>query len=355
MGRSMQRNDWDLPEPPGVPRVRGPRIFAWVATILVAAIVVGAAFFIPLPMFYAYRPGPVRDIDRLIVVSNAKTYSSEGRLYMTTVNLDPDVTVAEWVEAMFSPSVDIVNRESVTGDGSLREQIRQQRVEMRTSQRHAREVAFAALGLGGATGDGARVVRTIPGYPADKVLKKDDVIVAVDGRRVHTTCEVGMAIKRHEVGETVRITARQDDGRRTLEVKTVQGPPPFDPGAPFVGIAMDDINYRLEADVDARFKTGQIAGPSAGLMMSLALYDRLTPEDLTMGRAIAGTGTIECDGEVGAIGGITQKVAAAENEGAEIFIAPQDNASQARAVADEIRIIAVGSFDEALEFLEGLN
>jgi PDZ domain-containing secreted protein len=175
--------------------VRLPRILFWIAAIVLVVLLVGASFFVPLPMFYAYRPGPVRDISQLIEVTGAKTYSSEGRLLMTTVNLDPEVTVAEWVEAAFSAEVDIVLKEQVTGDGSLEDQLEQQRVEMRTSKRHAREVAFAALGVGRASGDGALVVNTIDDYAADGVLLEGDVIVGVDGQRIRTSCDVGVVIK----------------------------------------------------------------------------------------------------------------------------------------------------------------
>ena len=349
----MLERDRHLPDPPGVEPVRLPRILFWLAAIVLAVLLVAASFFVPLPMFYGYRPGPVRDISLLIEVGGAKTYSSEGKLLMTTVNLDPEVTVAEWVEAAFSPEVDVVLKDQVTGDGSLQEQIEQQRVEMRTSKRHAREVVFAALGLGEASGDGALVVNTIDGYAADEVLKEDDVIVGIDGRRVATTCDVGVAIKAHEIGETVRITVLRNDARRSFDVKTARSP--IDPSHPFIGVAMDDLNYDLDSGVDADFDTGRIAGPSAGLMMSLALYDSLTPDDLTHGRAIAGTGTISCDGEIGAIGGIEQKVAAAESRGVDVFISPEDNSADARAIAGDMEIVAVGRFEEAVSFLEGLK
>jgi PDZ domain-containing protein len=90
-------------------------------------------------------------------------------------------------------------------------------------------------------------------------------------------------------------------------------------------------------------------------MFSLGLYDLLTPDDLTSGRRIAGTGTIGCDGGVGPIGGIEQKVAGAEHKGAEIFLAPQANADSAKAVAEDIHVVSVSTFQDALDYLEGLR
>ena len=97
---------------------------------------------------------------------------------------------------------------------------------------------------------------------------------------------------------------------------------------------MEDINYRFESQVEVDFQTGRIAGPSAGLMFSL-------------------TGTIDCDGGVGAIGGIEQKVAAAESRGADIFLAPAANAAAARGVAEDINVVSVSDFDDAIGYLEG--
>ncbi len=117
---------------------------------------------------------------------------------------------------------------------------------------------------------------------------------------------------------------------------------------------MDDVNRKFDPGFDISFDTGKIGGPSGGLMMTLALYDQLTPDDLTGGRKVAGTGTIGCDGGVGPIGGIEQKIAGAEEAGAEIFLAPAGNAAAAERVAEDIEVVSVATFDDALRYLEGL-
>jgi PDZ domain-containing protein len=118
---------------------------------------------------------------------------------------------------------------------------------------------------------------------------------------------------------------------------------------------MKTVDFSFEPGIDVDFETGRIAGPSAGLMLSLALYDQLTPKDLTSGRQIAGTGTLGCDGDVGPIGGIRQKVAAARAEGAEIFLTPEGNVEEARSIGDGIEIVPVATFAEALGYLSGLE
>lgn len=332
------------------------RLVRWrrVAVTLAAVLVLVVAFVLPVPAIYAFLPGPARDVERLIEVSEVPTYSSEGKLYLTTVLVDTQVTLAEWVATAVDPDKSIVLKSDFAPEGvSLEELDRQQRIQISDSKQHAQEVALTALGYPGPTGSGAQVKGTQQGQPAHGVLEPGDVIIAVDGRRVHTSCDVGSAVARHEVGERVTLLVRRDGREIKVPLRTASDP--TDPQNPFLGVAMEDVDYSFEPGVQAKFKTGAIVGPSAGLMFSLALYDRLTSEDLTGARTIAGTGTIGCDGGVGPIGGVQQKVAGAELEGADLFLAPVANAEEARRAADEMDVVAVSSFDEAVKYLEDLE
>jgi Lon-like protease len=348
----MQR-ETDLPEPPDQKPVKGGSLWRPVVGV---ALVIGlgiAAFVVPIPIFYAYEPGPVRDVEQLVEVVGENTYSSEGQLYLTTVSVQTEVTFVKWIDSLFDPHTMIVMKEDVTGGLTLEELARRNRLEMASSKKNAEAVALSALDLASPTGDGVRVDATVPGSPAEGIFKKEDTIVEVDGVRTLTTCQVGAEIDKHEPGERLFFTVERDGKRKTLSVEATSNPE--DPEGPFIGLEMRDVNFEFDPGFEVEFKTGRIAGPSAGLMFSLALYDRLTPDDLTGGRAIAGTGVIACDGGVGAIGGIVQKVAGAEEEGAEIFLAPAANADEAAEAAGDIEIVPISNFREALEYLEGLE
>ena len=339
-------------EPPRM-RSRKMRIARWA---IAGAIVFGlflASVWVPVPFLYAYLPGPVRDVGRLVEVREAETYSSEGQLFLTTVGVDIDVTAAEAISAFVDSQKALVLESQVTGGASLEELQEMQEEEMDTSKQHARAVALSALGYGKPKGNGARVEATAAGAPADGVLRPGDVIVAIGGDPIRTTCEAGAAIASIEVGDQLPLTVRRDGRLKTLELRTVSDP--TDPSVPYLGVAMSDVDYSYEPGVEVDFETGRIAGPSAGLMFSLALYDRLTSRDLTGGRGIAGTGSIDCDGGVGPIGGVEQKVAGAEREGAEIFLAPAANAEAAQRVARDIEVVSISSFDDAVGYLEGLE
>jgi PDZ domain-containing protein len=348
----MQR-DTDLPSPTGLRPVRGLRLWRWVAAIVLVAAVGAASFLVPLPFFYAYLPGPVRDVQDLVTVEGTETFSSEGKLYLTTVSVDLDVTFADAIAALLDKNSRIVGRDDVTGGQSFEDLESQQRQAMDTSKQHAIEVALAQLGRAMPSGDGARVVELAPDTPAEGVLQEGDVIVGIDGDSVSTTCEVGRAIDRHAPGEQVDLTVKRNGRQQELTVDTIGNPQ--DPDTPIIGILMNDVNYEFDPGIDVEFETGRIAGPSAGLMFTLALYDRLTPDDLTGGRAIAGTGEISCDGGVIPIGGIEQKVAGAEDEGAEIFLSPAANFEAAQAAAGTIEVVSISNFSQAVEYLEGLE
>ena len=348
----MQR-DHDLPLPPEVKPVRGRRPFLRVVLTLALVGLVIAAFTVRISAFIENSPGPIYDIAELVEVSDATSYSSEGSFYLTTVTVDSDVTAADWIRAAFDANRTIVLREDVTQGATFEELNQLFREQMEASKLHAEEVVLSELGLARPHGEGARVTATVEDAPAFGVLRERDVIVAIEGTKVSTSCDVGRLLEDAEVGEDVELRIRRDGKLRTVTVRP--GPHPTEPGTPYLGVFMGTLGYEFDPEVDVRFKTGEIGGPSAGLMMSLALYDRLTPDDLTQGRKIAGTGEIQCDGGVGPIGGVSMKVVAAEEQGADVFLAPAADASEAREVAGDIEVVAVSTFDDALAYLEGLD
>lgn len=343
----MHGDDWELSASPGAAPVRGSsplRLF--VVAAIAAALVIGA-FVVPIPVFFLYVPGPVRDVGKLVEVDGAKTYSSEGQLFLTTISVRTTVTLFDVVAAALDPSTDVVMKEEVTQGQSIEAVRKQAELDMRISKQAARKTALSALGI--PAGNGAKVVTTYDGTPAEEALRKGDLVVAVDGQPITSTCDVSEAFAPHSAGDVIRLTLVRDGRRQTIPIETIEHP--AQAGAPFVGFEMADAPGDT---VGVDFATGEIAGPSAGLMFTLALYDRLTPDDLTDGRKIAGTGTIACGGVVGMIGGVEQKVAAAEDKGAEIFLAPEGNYAAASEVAGEIEVVSIATFDDAVEYLEGL-
>jgi PDZ domain-containing protein len=116
------------------------------------------------------------------------------------------------------------------------------------------------------------------------------------------------------------------------------------------------VMLREKYPITVKISVGDVGGPSAGLMFALGIYDKLTPGDLTGGRFIAGTGTIDPEGHVGPIGGIQQKMVAARDAGATVFLTPTKNCGDAVAAAPKgLRLVRVDTLHGALQALTALR
>jgi PDZ domain-containing protein len=123
-------------------------------------------------------------------------------------------------------------------------------------------------------------------------------------------------------------------------------------GRPGLGVALESVEPQIVLPFPVRIDQGDVGGPSAGLMMALTVYDLADPGDLAQGQVIAGTGTIDLAGNVGAVGGVRQKVLAAKKARATVFLVPADEAAEARrAAGNALAVKPVRTFDQALDAL----
>jgi PDZ domain-containing protein len=149
----------------------------------------------------------------------------------------------------------------------------------------------------------------------------------------------------------IDVTVARGETEVELEVELAERED--EPDVPMIGIVPGELT---QPPFPIEIQAGDVGGPSAGMMHSIAIIDSLTEGQLTNGRVIAGTGTIDLDGNVGSIGGIRQKVVAAEAAGAEYILVPEANYESAlTAERDDIEIVSVATLDEAITFLEGLE
>jgi PDZ domain-containing protein len=197
------------------------------------------------------------------------------------------------------------------------------------------------------------------GSPADGVVKAGDEIVSVNGKAVSSPADVGKEVRKGEIGDTVtlEVLRAEEPGAEptptTLEVVTVANPKPEDPNAapqPYMGIV---VGVAYEAPFDIEFADSNVGGPSAGMMFSLGIIDMLTEGQLNGGKHVAGTGTIDPEGNVGPIGGIQQKLVGARDAGAEIMLAPQDNCAEVVGnIPDGLLVVPVSTLGQARDTLE---
>ena len=315
----------------------------------VAIAVAAVLTFVGLP-YVVMSPGPATNIlgkvdgKPLLSVSGATTYPTSGTLDFTTVSVDGGpgvrVTVYDLAQAWLSGSQEILPEEQVFPPQQSEEDAQEEgAAEMAGSQSVATATALRALGK---TVDETIVIAGVPDdSPSKGVFEADDVLVTVDGDPATSSDAVRAAVQRHEPGDSFPVVVRRDGKEQTVTARTAESG-----GRTVMGVGLR-LDYDLPVDVTLR--TGNVGGPSAGLMFSLAIYDALTPGELTGGKNIAGTGTMDDDGAVGAIGGIRQKLIGARRAGADFFLAPADNCDEvAGNVPDGLRVVRVGTFDEGV-------
>ena len=313
--------------------------------VLVLGIVV-ATTWVTLP-YYTEGPGPAREVIPLIHVDGPPVYASGGKLIMTTVEFRHATAFTAFL-AWLDPHRRVLDEDALYPDGQTQAEEEQRSLsQMDTSKIDAAYVVLEELsGYPADHGNGALIESVSPGCPAEGELFAGDLILSLNGDPVSSRAEALKAFDEIPSGHpiTFRVRAAGETHELSLTRRScVQDRPPL------VGITMvPNFPYRI------RIESGDVGGPSAGLMYALGLYDLLTPDDLTGGRTIAGTGTIDLEGSIGPIGGIGDKVVAAEGEGADVFLVPAGNLKGARAaVAGSMQIVSVASFKDALEFLEG--
>ncbi len=315
--------------------------------IAILVLVGGALVFATtwsLPI-YSLGPGPARDVEPLIHVSGHPAYPSRGRFVMTSVEFS-QLTALGALLAWLDPNRAVVPSDELFSPGETSQQERRQAFsQMDQSKLDAAYVVLSRLtGYPRDHSPGALVESVVPGCSADGRLFPGDLIRAIDGTPVRGSAAASRIIESAPSGS--RLTFDITAGGQDQEVSLVRAPCGGQ-GKPLVGVSLiPDFPFGV------RIESGDVGGPSAGLMWALGLYDLLTPGDLTGGRMIAGTGAIGLDGTVFPIGGIAQKVVAAEKAGASVFLVPRDNYADARAAAEDgMTLVPVSSFQDALDYL----
>ncbi|MFB4270047.1 PDZ domain-containing protein [Nonomuraea sp. GTA35] len=326
------------------------------AGFLVLALgVIGA--FRPVP-YVVLSPGPtentIGEVDKKPVISikGRQTYPTTGALSLVTVayqggpaaQIDLLTALRGWLD----PTVAVVPQETIFAPGRNAEEVEEENVvEMTNSQDAATAAALTELKIPYTVGVG--VLSTEKGKPADGKVQKDDEIASVDGKPTKDSAAVQNAVKAHKPGESVVLGIVRGEEKLDVTLQTVAGPK----GQTIVGLTMGP-KFKFPFDVD--ISVGDVGGPSAGLMFSLGILDKLTPGELTGGKKIAGTGTIVPTGEVGAIGGIAQKMIGAQDAGATIFLTPPGNCAEAlQAAPDGLRLVRADTLHQAVLALDALR
>jgi PDZ domain-containing protein len=324
-------------------------------TLLIASIGTAAAIavsvLIPVP-YVILGPGPTLNTlgkdssgHPLISISGHAVQPTSGHLNLVTVsysggpghNLNLFTALAGWL----NPHEAVVPETELFPAGQTAQQSQAQDTEQMTgSQQTATAAALSQLHIHYTTQ--VVVVQAEKGFPAYGTLKAGDVVTAINGTAVTSQSSLVSQIHAHPAGTVLTVTIQQ------VKVATKESG-----GAAVMGVEIEE-QYKFPFTVT--ISVGDIGGPSAGMMFALGIVDKLTTENLTGGKFIAGTGEITASGQVEAIGGIQQKMVGARDAGATVFLTPAANCSQAKpAVPAGLRLVKVSTLNQAVTYLQDLK
>jgi PDZ domain-containing protein len=299
----------------------------------------------------------------VLQISGRKMYKTTGHLNMTTVRVtsaDYRMDVFTALYGWLSDDNLVVPRDTLYPEGQTEEEATQENAEeFSQSQESAKVAALKELNI--PVSSRVVVSSVVKDTPAQGKLHAGDVIRSVDGTAVKEPGDVAELVTKHKPGENVVFTvipakvaaAAEKAGKdpegpgENITITTTKAE---DDDRAIVGIqAGTDHTFPFTIDISL----ADVGGPSAGLMFALGIVDKLTKEDLTGGRFIAGTGTIDDGGKVGPIGGIEMKTVGAREKGAEYFLTPADNcAAAAEDVPQGLTLVKVKTIDDAMKSLE---
>jgi PDZ domain-containing protein len=328
------------------------------ATGLIAAVLLAILSVLPSP--YAIGgPGPTYDTLStdadgvpLVQIEGAPTFPASGELRLTTVSVSRGgsqwFTMGSVLAGYFSPGQYVLPEEYVFGDPDDEEEYDEQAAQdWITSQESATVSALEELGI--PVPATIRVAGVEDDSNALGLLEADDVLVGIDGTDITTYKEMSTAVSAHQPGDTIEVSVMRGTDLVTESFEMLDD----GNGNAVMGIWIDPT---FDIPIDVTVQIDSVGGPSAGTMFSLAIMDKLTEKDELAGEKVAGTGTIDADGDVGPIGGIQFKMVGAVEDGASYFLAPVENCEDVRGhVPQGLSVFSVDNLDDAYAAVESIG
>lgn len=332
---------------------------------------VDCALYVTEPVEFAVVPSSAEPVEPRLELVGATRYDTDGQVYFVTV-VEPSISALDWWVVNDDPAARLHSYRDKYGDNTPQQLIDLGQQQMRTAKDDAMYVALAAAGYPVELQQGEVVVGALLCLeanaagtecmrfsPADDLLDPNDTIVGVNGTTVDIVDDLTKIMRDVAPGETVTVDFIRDGVEMSGELTTIAAPGE-EPARTIIGFrSVDTTTVKLPDGIDVQIDTERIGGPSAGLAFTLTLIDALTPGSLLGGHDVAVTGTIDLEGNVGAIGGLNSKTSAVRQAGVKYFLVPVtqgedgvDGLARAREVAGgEVEIIPVGTLQEALDEL----
>lgn len=304
-------------------------------------------FLFELP-YAVYTPGGLVPLEDRIEIDGG--YDSKGSFNMSYVSLRKG-NIPTILFSYIIPNWDLVKKSDITiDDESIDELLKLEKLYMKSSIDNATIVAYNKAGKKIEKIEKVQNIVHIA-EEAETDLKVYDVFKKIDGNIIETVEDLRSYVATKKAGDIVNIEVLRDGKEKNCTARVYKNDDRL-----LVGVSLlTTYDIETEPEINVKTKSSE-SGSSGGLMLTLAIYNALVPEDLTNGKTIVGTGTIDEDGNVGAIDGIKYKILGAVKNKADLFLCPIDNYDEAIKVKNEldldIRIEKVATFDEALEAIK---
>ncbi len=309
--------------------------------------------------YYLETPGSANQVKPFIT---SKIGKPSPNYYMTTVSEEP-ASVLTFLWSYTQPFDERISQKDLLGTQDNAEYEQMQKYYMQTSQANA--IYYAAKRAGKSPVRrylGVYVMTILPNSDFKTKLKVGDTITKVDGIHFSSTQKLMAYIRSKKIDHRINVEVSRGGKSKKFSGKLTKLP-----GEKQAGIGIQLVDHTAtKVTPKIKINAGNIGGPSAGLMFALTCYQMYIKDDLTKGRRVAGTGTIDESGHVGMIGGVDKKVVAASRQGMQIFFAPTErlpgvkkdetNYAVAKRTAErlqtKIKIVPVASFNDALHYLQ---
>lgn len=314
---------------------------------LIAIITIVLLFTIELP-YVVYTPGGSIDLTDRVEVENG--YKSEGSLSMAYVSMIKG-NIPFLLLSYILPNWDIVpTKELKPSNETLDEMIESDQIALKEAQNNALYAAFSLANKKIEVKNKTNHLIYLS-EEAKTDLKLFDEIISMNGKKIEHLDTVKEVVSGLKVGDEVTFEILRKGEKLEKHATVYQSEDGLK-----VGLSIKTTyEYVTDPKVDMTSKSSE-SGPSGGLMTALSIYNQLVEEDITGGKKIIGTGTIDQDGAVGEIGGIKYKILGAVKKKADIFLVPEKNYEEAVKVKQEedlsIQLISVKNLEEAIKAIK---
>ena len=319
--------------------------------VLLFGIVFMATILYPLP-YYIYTGGGTINVKDKIHIENKETKGDFNLCYVEQINAN----IPTFLLSKLLSNWDSVSKEEVSLNDKedIKDIYKRDKIYLEEANQNAIFVAYKKAGKSVNILDKHLYIIYLE-EDSDTDLKIGDDILEIDGSKIDSLADISKILDSYEVGIKLNIKVKRN-GKEMMKYAIVHEKD----GRKLIGIALTSIyDYEVDPKITFTFSNSE-SGPSGGFMVTLAIYNQLIDSDISNGLKIAGTGTIDIEGNVGSIGGVKYKLKGAVDSKSDIFLVPAgENYEEAikyqKKYHYDIKIIGISTFEEAIEKLESMK